>query len=129
MFNLFLMLCKKKEILWYQQKAVESMLKKISLTFFYNMKDKKKIKILLKSIERVYSKNPGIQALIDESIIDVCKVEGVLCEQVFFAFLCCWVPCYGLSEIIFLCLKDSLFLVVIKKKNHVEFFHAGILRV
>ena len=62
------------------------MLKKISLTFFYNMKDKKKIKILLKSIERVYSKNPGIQALIDESIIDVCKVEGVLREQVFLLF-------------------------------------------
>ena len=94
------------------------------------MKDKKKIKILLKSIERVYSKNPRIQALIDESIIDVCKVEGVLCEQVFFAFLCCWVPCYGLSEIIFLFEGQLIFSkVVVKKKNHLEFFHAGILRV
>ena len=52
------------------------------------MKDKKNIEILLKVIERVYTKNTEIQKLIDESMIDVCK-EGVSLEQVFFAFLCC----------------------------------------
>ena len=53
------------------------------------MKHKKKIEILLKAIERVYTKNPGMQTLIDELMIDICKEEGVSPEQVFFAFLCC----------------------------------------
>ena len=35
---------------------------------------------------------------IDESMIDMRKEEGVSPEQVFFAFLCCLVYCYGLSE-------------------------------
>ena len=42
------------------------------------MKDKKGIEILLKAIKRAYSKNPGIQAL-----IDIRKEEGVSTEQVF----------------------------------------------
>ena len=40
------------------------------------MKDKRKVEILLKLIERVYTKNPGTQKLIDESMIDIWK-EGV----------------------------------------------------
>ena len=47
------------------------------------MKDKKNIEILLKVTERVYTKNLGMQKLIDESMIDVCKEEGVSPEQVF----------------------------------------------
>ena len=50
------------------------------------MKVKKRIEILLKVIERVYSENPGIQTLIDESIINICKEEGVSPEQVLFCF-------------------------------------------
>ena len=60
------------------------------------MKDKKKIEILLKVIERVYTKNPGMQNLIDESMIDIFK--GVSSEQVFFVFLCYWFYRYGLSK-------------------------------
>ena len=37
------------------------------------MKDKQRIKILLKIIERFYCKNPGMQTLIDESRIDICR--------------------------------------------------------
>ena len=35
------------------------------------MKEKKKIETLLKVIERVYAKNPAMQKLIDESMIDI----------------------------------------------------------
>ena len=41
------------------------------------MKDKKKFEILLKAIEKVYTKNPGMQILIDESVLHICKEEGV----------------------------------------------------
>ena len=57
--------------------------------FFDNMKDKKKIDILLKVIERLYTKNHGMQKLIDESMIDICRKEGASPEQLFFVFLCC----------------------------------------
>ena len=50
------------------------------------MKDKKKTGILLMVIERVYTKNPGMQKLIEKSMINICKEEGVLPEQVFFLF-------------------------------------------
>ena len=40
------------------------------------MKDKKRIESMLKLIERVYSKSPETQTLIDESMIHVWK-EGV----------------------------------------------------
>ena len=63
------------------------------------MKGKKKIEILLK-VEKIYSKNPGMQKLIDESLIDVCKEEGVSHEQVFFCFdfLCFCLYRDGLSK-------------------------------
>ena len=62
------------------------------------MEDKKRTEILLKVIERVCNKNPGMQTLVDESVMDICKDEGVSSKQVFFAFLCCWLYCFGLSE-------------------------------
>ena len=39
------------------------------------MKDKKKIEILFTINERIFSKNPEMQKLINESMIDVCKDE------------------------------------------------------
>ena len=74
------------------------------------MKDKKRIKILLKVIERVYSKNPGIQTLIDGSRTDIHK-QDVSLEEVFFAFLCGWLYRYGLSEHIFIVCEGQLFCV------------------
>ena len=65
------------------------------------MKDKKRIEIPLKVIERIYSKSPGMQTLIEESMIDICKEKSVSLEQVFFAFL--W-------------LSEHKFFIVIKKK-------------
>ena len=77
------------------------------------MKDKKKIEILLNVIERVYSQNPGMQTL-----IDICKEEDVSPEQVFFLlFFAVGFIVVGYLNINFLYAKDSLFLVVIKKKN------------
>ena len=66
--------------------AEESCVEKILTSFFDNTKDKEKIKILLKTIERVYTKNSGMQKLIDESMADVFKEDGVSPEQVFFVF-------------------------------------------
>ena len=87
-------------------------------------KNKKRIEILLKVIERLYSKNPGIQTLIDKLMIDICK--GLSPEKVFAAFLCWWLYPYGLSKHKFcVCNKKKKK----KKKNPVEFFDAGISRV
>ena len=86
------------------------------------MKDKKRIEILLKVIERVYSKNPGMQTLIDESVIDICKEEGVSPEQVFFLhFFAVDFIVMGYLNKKFLCAKDSLFLMVIKNFWKLEF--------
>ena len=38
----------------------------------------KRIEIMLKKIERIYGKFPGMQALIDESMIGICKGEVAL---------------------------------------------------
>ena len=51
------------------------------------MNDKEKTDILFKAIERIFSKNPEMQKLIDESVIDRCKEEGESPEKVFFLFL------------------------------------------
>ena len=82
------------------------------------MKDKKRIEILLNVIERVYSKNPGIQTFIEESIIDIRKDEEVSPKQVFFllffAFL--FLYRYGLSEQnIFVC--EGELIISDDKKN------------
>ena len=55
------------------------------------MKDKKKLKVLLKIIQRTYDKNPEMQKVVDASMIEVCAEEGVSPEQLFFivSFLCC----------------------------------------
>ena len=54
----------------------------------YNaMKDKKKLEVLLKAIQRIYD-NPEMLKVIGASIIEVCNEESVSPEQVFsyFAF-------------------------------------------
>ena len=74
------------------------------------MKDKKKIEILSKVIERVYNKNPGIQKLIYESMLDICKEEGGSPEQVcIFASLCFWLYHYGLSKHNVLCVQRTAY--------------------
>ena len=50
------------------------------------MKDKKKLDVLLKVIKRIYDKDPGMQEMIDASMMEVCAEEGVSPEQVFFYF-------------------------------------------
>ena len=50
------------------------------------MKDKKKLEVLLKVIKRIYDKNPGLQEMMDVSIVEVCAEEGISPEQVFFYF-------------------------------------------
>ena len=54
------------------------------------IKDNRKVKVLLKVIQRSYDKNPETQEVIDASMIEVCAEEGVSPEQVFFIllFLC-----------------------------------------
>ena len=47
------------------------------------MKDKKKVQILLKVIERVYAKNSDKQKWIDESMTDLCKEEFVSRKGIF----------------------------------------------
>ena len=64
--------------------------------------------------ERVYSKNPGIQTLIDESMIS--KGKGLSHKQVFLLLLAVGFIVMGYLNINFLCAKDSLVLEVIKKK-------------
>ena len=51
------------------------------------MKDKKKLEVLLKVIKRIYDKNPGLQEMMDVSIVEVCAEEGISPEQVFFYFI------------------------------------------
>ena len=116
MFNHFFILC--KNIKSYDiYNAKESCVEKLWLAFFDKMKDKKRIKILLNVIERVYSKNPGIQTLIEESIIDICKDEEVSPKQVFFclSLLFFFFIVMGYLNKTFLCAKESLLLVMIRK--------------
>ena len=93
------------------------------------------VEILLKVIERVHTKNPGMQKLIDESMIDICKEESVSPQHVFLAFLCCWFYRYELSKHRFFAREGHLIKMLgfifsgDKEKSHVEFFDAGILRV
>ena len=49
----------------------------------YNtIKDKKKLQILLKVIQRIYDKNQKMQEVIDTSTKEVCTEEGVSLKQV-----------------------------------------------
>ena len=67
--------------------------------------------------ERVYTKNPGMQTLRDESMIDIYKEESVSPEKVFFAFLYCWLDRFRLSKHkLFVCEREFIFSVVIKRK-------------
>lgn len=51
------------------------------------VKDKKRIKVLLKVIESIYDKNPEMQDEIDASLVEVAPEEGVSPELVFFILL------------------------------------------
>ena len=68
-------------------------------------------------------------------MINVCKEEGVSPGQVFFAFLCCWLCCYEISQHkFFVCERQLMKILSVilsgdQEKNHVEFFDTGILRV
>ena len=55
------------------------------------MKDKKKLDVLLKVIQRIYDKNTEMQEVIDAMMLEVCTEEGVSPEKIFFyfAFFCC----------------------------------------
>ena len=61
----------------YKQNAIESFVADILIALFDNMKEKR-IEIMLKKIERIYGKFPGMQVLIDESMIGICKEEVAL---------------------------------------------------
>ena len=47
------------------------------------MKDNKKLEGLLKVIQKIYDKNPGMQGVISASMIEVCSQGGLSHEQVF----------------------------------------------
>ena len=51
------------------------------------MKDKEKLKILLKVIQRIYDKNPEMQEVIDASMMKVCAEESIYPEPVLFFIL------------------------------------------
>ena len=73
------------------------------------MKEKTKIEILVKVIEKFYTKNPGMQKLIEKSMIDICKEESVLSEQVFFLlFFAVGFIVMSYLNMNCLCAKDSL---------------------
>ena len=67
-------------------------------------------------MERVYCKNPGIQTLIDESMIHICQDEGPSPKQVFLLFCAAALSLWAIWTETFVCAKHSLFLVVIKEK-------------
>ena len=65
MFNHFLMLCKNIKSYDINRTLKKAVLKKKMISFFNNTKAEK-------IIGRAYSKNPGMQTLIEESMIDIC---------------------------------------------------------
>ena len=110
MFNYFLMLNKNIKSYNINRTLKKAVLKNILISFFDNMKDKKKVEISLEVNERVYTKTPGMQKLIKQSMIDVCKEENMSPELVFFffTFLYSWLYCYGLSKSNFLLCEGQL---------------------
>ena len=101
------MLCKNIK-LYNINRMLKLAVEKILISFFDNIKERKKNEILLKVIEKVYTKNLGMLKLIDKSMIDICKEEEVSPKEVFFCFFCCWLYRYRLSKQNSLCAKDSL---------------------
>ena len=51
------------------------------------MKDKNKLEVLVKVIQRAYAKSPGMQEVTYPSVIELYAEEGVSPEQLFFIFL------------------------------------------
>ena len=74
------------------------------MSFFDNVKRKKKVEILLKVIERVYTKNPEMQKLIGESMM-----QRKMCHPsiYFFLFFDGFIN-MGYLNIHFLCAKGTL---------------------
>ena len=65
----------------------KAVLKRFSQIFRSNkMKDNKRVKVLLKFIQRMYDKNPEIQEVTEASMIEVCAEENASPEAVFFCF-------------------------------------------
>ena len=50
------------------------------------MKDRNNLEVLLKVIKRIYDKNPGMQEMLDASMVEVCAEECESAEHVFFYF-------------------------------------------
>ena len=71
-----------------QNRAVSTLKKVILQLKSYNiMKNKKKLEVLLKVIQRIYDKNPGMQEMIGVSMKDVSADEAISPEQIFFILL------------------------------------------
>ena len=68
-------------------------------------------------------------------MINACKEEVASPEQVYFAFLCSWLYRYGLSKHKFFVCEVQLMKILgfifsgDQERNHVELFHARILRI
>ena len=58
------------------------------------MKDDKRIKVLLKFIQRIHDEYPVIQEVIDSRMIEIYAEEGASPEQIFFIllYLYCFLP-------------------------------------
>ena len=84
------------------------------------MKYKKKVEILLKVIETVYTKNTGTNQWKNYAKKKVCHPNGY-----FLLFFPVGFIVMSYLNINFLCAKDSLFLVVIKKKIMWNFLMLG----
>ena len=80
------MLYKKTKLHEINRTLKKAVFKKFWLAFSTIWTIRRKLKFLLKVIERVYTKNPEMQKLIEELMINVRKEEGVLPEQVFLCF-------------------------------------------
>ena len=89
------------------------------LNGFINLR-KSNFKVIEKVIERMYSTSLGIQTLIDESMIDICKEKGVSPEQIFLLF-------FDVCSIVMGYLNISF--CGSQERKNVEFFDSRILRV
>ena len=69
------------------QSAEESCVEKNKSLKVKKRKVTKKVKVLLKVIQRMYDIKPEIQELIDASMIEVCALEGVSPDQILFISL------------------------------------------
>ena len=69
-----------------QNKAVSTLKGCFVVKNYVAMKDKKKLEVFLKVIQRVFDKTPEMQEVIDAQMLDVPAEECVSPEQEFFYF-------------------------------------------